>query len=379
MDAVMTTLGPDTIRDLVRSLDPTASVYIGLRAGYPTLDAAEDLVLRWRSIATRLATQGADEATVAAIGARVLTSPDFPAELAVFARAGRVAYARAIPGGMPFDRARFAAPADVLPVLAWLQRHPAHVVVVTDRTGADVTAVPRGAVWGATSVVVGPDDEIERNAPGGWAQPRYQRRAEDSWAHNAAAVAAAASRALHDVDGRLLLVAGDVRAVQLLRERLPHEVQRTVSLRHLPGGRSPDGSQTLQRAAAVAAVEAYTADVTDALLARFAAAGGPAGTAVEGVAATLAALAEGRVRTLFVADDPADDRTAWFGPHVLCAAHPHEVPDADSGWRAAGRLVDVAVRAALLTDAEVRVVDRDVTAAQFDGDIGALCRFALPR
>jgi peptide subunit release factor 1 (eRF1) len=36
--------------------------------------------------------------------------------------------------------------------------------------------------------------------------------------------------------------------------------------------------------------------------------------AVEGAAATLAALARGQVEVLLVHGDPDDDRTAWFGP-----------------------------------------------------------------
>ena len=39
-----------------------------------------------------------------------------------------------------------------------------------------------------------------------------------------------------------------------------------------------------------------------------------------------------------------------------------------------GRLVDVAVRAALLTEADVRVVD-PAQAAKLAGHVGALCRF----
>jgi hypothetical protein len=33
-------------------------------------------------------------------------------------------------------------------------------------------------------------------------------------------------------------------------------------------------------------------------------------------------LAEGRVDTLIVVDDPGDDRAAWFGPDLLCVADP---------------------------------------------------------
>jgi hypothetical protein len=243
----------------------------------------------------------------------------------------------------------------VVPLLAWLQNHPAHVVVVTDRTGADLTTVPSGAATGSTSTVVRPDDEIERNAPGGWAQARYQRRAEDSWQHNAKDVAKAVSRALHDVDARLLLVAGDVRAVQLMGEHLAAEVRRGVIVRKLPGGRAPDNSENVRHVAIDAAIAEYVATQTAALLEELDTQRRPGGLAVEGVAATLAALAAGRVRMLLVADNASGEGVAWFGPDVLCAQRPPE-PAATVAGVAEGRLVDIAVRAALLTDADIRVV-----------------------
>lgn len=253
------------------------------------------------------------------------------------------------------------------PRLALLQARPPYVLVVTDRTGADVTAVPGGAVAGEVTVVVGPDDEIERNAPGGWSQPRFQRRAEDSWHHNAVAVADQVTRALQKVDAHLLLVAGDVRAVQMLRDSLSTGVRRSASLRHVPGGRQPDGSAEVRAAAVAKAVEAYAAESSAGLLTRFLDVRGPGGAAVEGARATVDALVAGRVGTLLVVDDPADDRTAWYGEDVLARldAAPSLVP---------GRLVDVAIRAALLTDAGVHIISA-VEAEEIAEGIGALTRF----
>jgi hypothetical protein len=350
------------LRDLLRHTDPVASVYFGLRPPFP----AENLDLRRHALVTRLADAGADEPTRTAVAARLAAAGPEPGELAVFAAGGHVLLAQPIPGGASFDRAGYAAPAAVVPLLDWWQRHPAHVVVVTDRTGADVVAVPRGAARGTASVVIGPDDEIERNAPGGWAQPRYQRRAEDSWRHNAAAVAAATARALREHSAGLVLVAGDVRAAQLLRDDLAPLVHQGLTVRQLPGGRAPDGSAANRAAAITREVAGYAAHQIEVALAALGRHAGPGGTAVQGARATIAALGNGEVQTLFVAEHAGDDRLAWFGPDVLCAAEP-------AAGTAPGRLVDVAVRAALLTDAEVRVV----APGAVPGDIAALRRFPI--
>jgi hypothetical protein len=370
MNTVQSAVDLTTARDLVHPLAPVASVYLGLAAADPAADAEEDLLLRWRAIESRLAAQGADRATIDAVGGLVARAVPDQGELAVFAAGGRVLLAQPIPGVSPFDRARFGAPADVVPLLAWLQRHPPYVLVVTDRTGADVTAAPGGGAPATTWTVVGPDDEIERNAPGGWSQPRYHRRAEDSWQHNAAAVAESVTRALRELRAGLLMVAGDVRAVQLLRDHLPPAVRRQLVLRHLPGGRGHDGGHAARQAAIATAISEYVANRTWMAFARFTERG-PRGT-VHGAAGTLAALAAGRVDTLFVSTQVDRERTAWFGPNLLGAVSPGEVPADGDGPVLAGRLVDVAVRAGLLTDAEVWIVDKPLP----DG-IGATCRFEL--
>ena len=105
-------------------------------------------------------------------------------------------------------------------------------------------------------------------------------------------------------------------------------------------------------------------------MARFEEAGG---AAVRGDRATLDALAAGRVATLLVVDDPADARPAWFGDQVLAASSPAAAQAQEHSCRR-GRLVDVAIRAALLTRAEVLVLAPG-QAPRLPGGIGAVCRY----
>ncbi|MEV0267871.1 hypothetical protein AB0H43_03775 [Hamadaea sp. NPDC050747] len=97
----------------------------------------------------------------------------------------------------------------------------------------------------------------------------------------------------------------------------------------------------------------------------------PHSVAVQGVHPTLAALAVGRADTVLVVDDPDDRRTAWFGPVELCASLPDPVHPERTAH--GGRLVDVTIRAALLTGARIRILS-DEQARGLRGGLGALLR-----
>jgi hypothetical protein len=214
--------------------------------------------------------------------------------------------------------------------------------------------------------IVGPDDEITAMATRGWSQPRHQRRVESSWRHNAAAVVDAALLAAEQIRAKLVLVAGDARAGRLVREGL-HRQRADLSVRELAPGRPGE----LPAAVTAAIADETTAHVDDQLR-QLREDGGPAGLATEGAAETLAALAAGRADDLVVVDDRADGRLAWFSTDVLCSlARPAGAPEA-----VRGRLVDVAVRAALLTDGQVCVIPAGLPLAPAEG-IGAICRYPL--
>ena len=221
------------------------------------------------------------------------------------------------------DLARWAPLPWLVPLLEWRQRDVPHLVVLVDRTGADVLVVD-GPGPDRDVEVRGSDDVISQTAPGGWSQRRYQQRAIDSWEHNAGEVADAVGHLADAIAARLVVMAGDVRARHLVRDRLPERLSALV---------------------------------------RFAAGG----------SAVCTALTEARVDTLVVAGDPLEEPTAWFGPD------PVPVAVSASALRQLGvvdveeaPLVDVAVRAALGTDAAVRVVPG---APGLENGLGALLRW----
>jgi hypothetical protein len=377
--AVLDRVTHNTLEHVLRPVGPMATVYLG-----PAPEAANEYQLawdtRWRPLAATLRGEGADEQTVSVLetavaGAVATRAAHGSAHVGAFALDGRVLAVVGLPGLAGADHARFSAPADIVPMLAWAQERPAYVLVVADRAGADLEASIGAGATPVRLTVEGPDDEIERNAPGGFlAQGRYQRRAEDSWAHNAGAAAEAAASALRRAEAKILVVTGDVRAVQLLRGKLPAWVQQEVDVRLLTGSRAADGSQQARAEAVAHLVREASRAAKARVWETFEEEKAPHGRAVEGARAVLGALAEGRVSTLVVAPGrvPVEAR-AWFGPAPTAVQHQRRPRPT---WEGAqhGPLLDVAVRAAVLTGARVEVLHDGIESELVDG-LGALCRF----
>jgi hypothetical protein len=125
------------------------------------------------------------------------------------------------------------------------------------------------------------------------------------------------------------------------------------------------------------AVDGHVTARQHALVARFDNLRGPAGVAVEGLTETLTALAERRVTTLLVSAGLREHPSAWFAePPRAVALNPAEVFEHHRAVRR-GPLVDVAVRAALLAGADIRVLPPDAAGGPQEG-LGALCRLEQP-
>ncbi|GAA1972034.1 Vms1/Ankzf1 family peptidyl-tRNA hydrolase [Catenulispora subtropica] len=368
MKTLQTSIPPD-VSELFELPVPILSVYLG---GVPPTHEYSTADLHGAVL--RAVAQGSPPKAVEALRKVIEEIPAGTEAKAVFIGADGSSRLFPIPGAPGEDRVIASAVPHLTPLLAWWQTHPAHVVAVVDRAGADITVFPAGDHSPTSTTVTGPDDEIVRTAPGGPAQPRYQRRAEDSWKHNAGHDVEAIAAALERSDARLLLVAGDIRTIQLLTDQLPAWIQNEVEVRMVSGGRSEDGSTDLR-------AQQVEAEMTEAahrhgrrLLEEFADRSGQNGRSVEGVAATLRALARGQVRTLLVTDQAADGGVAWFGPaatdiglHVTGLTRNGVEPER-------GPVTDVAVRAALLGGADVWVLDPRTPGAPYHG-VGALCRF----
>jgi release factor family 2 len=377
---------------------PFVSVYLATEGDVE--QAAERVALRWKNPRGDLLRDGVPEATLAAIDPLVEGSHSAGPALAVIAAVDGVLFSGSLPEPPARDAiVRHGTLPDVLPLLAAAQMAVPHVAVLTDRTGADIAARVADGDGRSEHVAGRASPYIHKPQAGGWSQPRYHHRAEALWESNAGEVADALTKLVDQVRPRFVAAAGDVRALQLLREQAPKRVRELI---RVVGGEY--GSLDAVFAAADKLVAATVEADTEALLERFAEERGQrdpkelvryrdvrpdrlqgsrdlgnaqAPLALEGAAATLAALGRGQVGTLLVAGPYLDDqRTAWFGPAPTDVAGDRDALAAlGVATPVQGRLVDVAVRAALGTGANVRVVDPGRRDGPRDG-LGGLLRFA---
>ncbi len=360
------------LSDLVLADGPFLSVYLTTEAEID--NAAQRAEQRWRSLRSTLAEKGALEDVLAMMDPLVADSHLMGQCLAAFATPGGLLHVEHHPEPPPQDVGRWAPLPLLTPVLSWRQSSPAHVAVLVDRRGADLFGL-RAAAPSVMREVRGLDYPLAKTSQGGWSQRRYEERVQNTWEHNAKAVSDELVRLVDQVDAELVVAAGDVRALQLLREALPNEVLDKLEV--VSGGRSPDGSIDAVVADVDRLVEEVVARETDMVLAKFREELAQSDRACDGPARTLEALAGAQVETLLLHDDPEDDRQGWFGPEATQVAVTEDTVQAmgvDHPRQA--RLVDVAVRAALGTGARFRMVPGQTSADGPSGGLGAILRWS---
>lgn len=255
------------------------------------------------------------------------------------------------------------------PVLTALQGLVPHLVVVTDRVGADILAVGETGV--ETETVEGETHFIHRGHPGGWSQRRFQQRAENTWERNARGVAEEVDALRREVDARLVVVAGDPRAVGFLTDHASEELRAV--LHHVEGAGRSDGDPFAELADEVERLVStvVAGDVVE-ILERYEEARQTEGVA-NGPERVLSMLSQGRVSDLLVHDDPGDERRAVFERESRQAAlEPSQLEELGLA-PTEGRLVDIALWAAHATGARIHFVPHRGPKSP-SGALGALLR-----
>ena len=356
------------ITDLLDAPSPVVTTILDTRSDQPA--AAQQLALRWRNVRRRLEGAGADEATLSAVDQELDAGGLHPggSSLLLVAGGGQVLLSRHLPDPPAGDLDQgFVGPIPhLVPLVQAEQAAIPHVVVLADRVGADLFGMtgPAGRagaqhIGGEDAVEVtvdGDTENIQRSAPGGWSQRRFQQRSENTWERNAGDAADEVVALADELGAQLILVGGDERATTYLIDALPERLQPRT--RRLESGSRAEGasiehlSEEVGRQVRTAAAERLTA-----VLATLDEERGQHDRAAVGTAEVVAALQMATVETLLVHQSPDDDRTAWVGPEPVHLALDRTDLTAGMGVTdpVQASLVDACVRAALGTGAEVVV------------------------
>lgn len=338
----------ERLRTLYEHKHPFATVCIPAAATVE--QAPQRLLIHWKHARAELSHHGVDEPTQAALEAAVEAHRPHGGSIVLIAAEGKVLVEETLPFEPDVAHVAVDGVPHVLSLIAEHQAHVPYLVVTVDRVGADIEAHVDGGVAAATSED-GSDENIHRSQPGGWSQRRYQQRAENRWEENAVGVANEVADWADRYHAELVVVAGDVRGVQFVREHLPARV--LPLLREVEGAR---GDWSADRVAEQAAkLEAsVAAERTVAVLHQFQEARANM-NAYDTAASVIDMLRQRRVATLLVgwAARNGDERTAVLGTTPTEIA----LTAADLGSDGpTGLLTEACVRAAVAQNAAVRVV-----------------------
>jgi len=296
----------DFLRPLYEQAGDCVSVYLDTSRGNE--EGVQQVELRWRDARARLASQGADEPTLDAVAAAITPAGMAAPGRAVFARDGRVLLTEALPAAPRREITRRAVLPHVMPLLAQRSPHVAHLRVTARHDGGEVLAV---SASGATrdEEVTGTGWPVHKTGLGGWAQKRYENSTEEAWELNAKELAAQVTAMAGQVGARLILLAGDPQARTLLVRQLSHDLAAvTVAIAEEITADSPAAARAADRAVA-GYVARHSRDRFEHWRTQQAHRRG-----VAGLPATMAALRDGAVAEVLLADHPESAATAWIGP-----------------------------------------------------------------
>jgi len=279
---------------------------------HTTENADTELDLKVRAVAEQLEQQGAPAPVVEAVRGRLLEGNDggeagtLKGRAVVVAADGSVVLDQPLVDVPRQAVAEWAPQPDLLPVLAQLPGRVPHIVALVDRTGADITvsAVPGQAI--EEQEVAGDTFQIRKFQGGGWAHHRYQHNAENKWVHNADEVAGSIGAMARRLSPRFVLVAGDVRARQILTDRASDPWKDLVVSMDEGGRAAGADREPVDRREAELVAEQEARDDAD-LLEKLEAASAH-GLSVTGTASVVDALRKGQVETLLLADPPEDEK-----------------------------------------------------------------------
>jgi hypothetical protein len=279
---------------------------------HTTENADTEVELRVRALAQQLTDQGAPEAVVEAVRSRLLEANEggdvatLRGRALVVAADGSVVLDQPLVDAPRREVAEYSPAPDLMPIWRQLPGRVPHIVVIADRVGADISVASLVGRPEIEDEVEGDSFQIRKFQGGGWAHHRYQHNSENKWVHNADNVAERIASLVRRLHPRFVLLAGDVRARQILSDRAS-DLWSELVVSMDEGGRAAgaDREPVDQRAAELVA-EHEAREEADAVEKIGSAAAH--GLAVTGTASVVEALRKGQVETLVLADQPDDEK-----------------------------------------------------------------------
>lgn len=361
------------LSDVLAAPGPFVTVHVAAESAVE--QAADRYELAWKAVLQRLEQEGVPAPVREAVAEARGTHDQGAARLVVASLPqARVVLAEPVSTVPASDVVQVAPLPDLLALVTDLSTRVPHVVVHTDRTGADVEAFFDTAQVAREVTVRGRTLHLTKVQGGGWAHQRYQHRTENQWRENAQAVRETVVQLAEQVGAELVIGIGDERELALVKQGLgqPWDARWV----ELPGGRGQDGSEALVAQRVREAVGLHTAAASLQLLADYAQERGQAKRACDGLVDVVEALRKAQVQTLVLTTDADRHSTLWFGEdpsqlgtsradlEALGATSPQEGP-----------LLTVLLRAALATGADVQLVPHQSEQSPQSG-LGALLRYA---
>ncbi|MBO0693439.1 MAG: hypothetical protein J2P58_11125, partial [Acidimicrobiaceae bacterium] len=202
-------------------------------------DAARRDQLHWSDMRRDLRSAGAPEPALEGIDALIPDAHRSGEGICVVADASGVVWAEHSPVPPRRDFARCDTLPSIGTMVAWRQQQPTYLLTLVDHRGADVFLSGWGIRDEYREVEGTYRYPLEKNAPGGWSQRRYQQHAVENWARNAAQVAEEVAAVVDRADPEVILAGGDPRALELLLAALPKRVRSRTET--VSGSRAADG------------------------------------------------------------------------------------------------------------------------------------------
>jgi hypothetical protein len=200
-------------------------------------------------------------------------------------------------------------------VLRQLPGRVPHVVAIVDRVGADITYFGDSGEPDDERSIDGETFHLRKVKVGGWAHDHWQNSAENKWETNAERVADEISSWARRLSPQFVLIAGDVRARNLLADQADG-TWKDIVVQMDEGGRAAGADrEPVHRRAAELVAEHEARECAEAL--EKVQAAGAHGLAVTGLEAVVEALRKSQVETLVIADDPEHATTLLVGNSPL--------------------------------------------------------------